>query len=327
MNKHLNFLTHITIHLDKLDYFHHQPPSPFQKVEHSVFVRQGLHLFVKRDDLLHPHVSGNKWRKLKHNLLEARRLGCTRLITFGGAYSNHIAAVAAAGQDFGFSTLGVISGEANGVGNPTLRFAKAFGMDLRFTSRANMRNLSENDLIQLLKIDTAQAFVLPQGGANCLALAGCREIVAETAEQLGHLPDFMVTACGTGATLAGMASGLVGHCEAIGIAVLKGGFLQKEVEKLLAVCSEKPVSNFQVMNGFHHGGYAKWTPELVGFINDFKQQTGIPLDPIYTGKAFYAAFELARQGFFPEGSSIVLVHTGGLQGVAGFNERFGEQII
>jgi 1-aminocyclopropane-1-carboxylate deaminase len=331
LNKHLNFFTHITIHLDKLDYFHHQPPSPLQKVEHTAFVRQGLHLFVKRDDLLHPHVSGNKWRKLKHNLLEARRLGCTRLITFGGAYSNHIAAVAAAGQEFGFSTLGVISGEANGVGNPTLSFAKAFGMDLRFTSRANMRNLSETTLIQLLKIDIAKTFILPQGGANCLALAGCREIMAETEEQLGHLPDLMVTACGTGATLAGIASALKGKSKALGIAVLKGGFLQKEVENLLAACGnatsgEKPASNFQVMDGFHHGGYAKWTPELVSFINDFKQQTGIPLDPIYTGKAFFAAFELAKQGFFPEGSSIVLVHTGGLQGVAGFNERFGNLI-
>jgi 1-aminocyclopropane-1-carboxylate deaminase len=312
--------------LDKLDNFSYHLPSPLQAVDQEVFVQRNLSLYVKRDDLLHPHVSGNKWRKLKHNLLEARRLGCTKLITFGGAYSNHIAAVAAAGQDFGFSTLGVISGEANSVGNPTLSFAKAFGMDLHFTSRANMRNLSENALLQLLNIDTEKTFVLPQGGANCFALAGCREIVLETTAQLGHQPEYFITACGTGATLAGIASTLEGKGSALGIAVLKGGFLQNEVEKLLTACGKMNAPNFKVVDGFHFGGYAKWTPELVSFINDFKSETGIPLDPVYTGKAFFAVHELAKQGFFPAGANIVLVHTGGLQGVAGFNERFGKLI-
>jgi 1-aminocyclopropane-1-carboxylate deaminase/D-cysteine desulfhydrase-like pyridoxal-dependent ACC family enzyme len=272
---------------------------------------------------------------LKHNLLEARRLGCTTLATFGGAYSNHLAAVAAAGQAFGFSTLGVVSGEESSVGNPTLGFALQCGMDLRFTSRANMRNLSENALLQLLNIDTEKTFVLPQGGANCLALKGCREIVAETNAQLGYLPDYFITACGTGATLAGITSALDGKSAALGIAVLKGGFLQKEVEKLLATCPQSfviPEGNLNqqsaiVMDGYHHGGYAKWTPKLIDFINAFKQLTGIPLDPIYTGKMFYAAHELAGQGYFPEGSKLVLVHTGGLQGTAGFNERFGKQIL
>ncbi len=311
----------------KLDSLRQHPASPLQKVASKVFSERNLRLFVKRDDLLHPHVSGNKWRKLKHNLLEAQRLGYTRLVTFGGAYSNHIAAAAAAGRAFGFSTLGVISGEETGTGNPTLNYAKECGMDLIFTSRANMRNLSESGLIQLLEIDAAKAFVLPQGGANCLAFAGCREIVTETVTQLGQLPDFFITACGTGATLAGMASRMPIECEALGIAVLKGGFLAKEVENLLAACGEKPASNLKVLDGFHHGGYAKWTPDLISFINKFKSETGIPLDPIYTGKAFFATFELARQGIFPEGANIVLVHTGGLQGIAGFNERFGNKIF
>ncbi len=312
---------------DELEIFWLQPPSPLQQLAHPAFARNGLRLFIKRDDLLHPHVSGNKWRKLKHNLFEAQRLGCTRLVTFGGAYSNHLAAVAAAGREFGFSTLGVVSGEESSAGNPTLGFAITCGMDLRFTSRANMRNLSEKTVLQLLNIDTEKTLVLPQGGSNCLALAGCREIVEETTTQLGHQPDYFITACGTGATLAGIASGLDGKGSALGIAVLKGNFLQKEVEKLLAACGEMETPKFQVVDGFHFGGYAKWTQELVGFINDFKAETDIPLDPVYTGKAFFAAIELARQGYFPEGASVVLVHTGGLQGIAGFNERFGNQIL
>lgn len=189
-----------------------------------------------------------------------------------------------------------------------------------------MRNLSENELIQQLNIDTEKTFMLPQGGANCLALHGCCEIVKETASQLGHLPDYFITACGTGATLAGIASALDGNCQALGITVLKGGFMQKEVEKLLSVCGATLRSNYKIMDNYHHGGYAKWTPALVDFINGFKEDAGIPLDPVYTGKAFFAAFELAKQGYFPEGASVVLVHTGGLQGIAGFNERFGQKI-
>lgn len=196
-------------------------------------------------------------------------------------------------------------------------------MDLVFTSRANMRDKPGPELLQLLGIETADALVLPQGGANCLALPGCRELVEETVAQLGHAPDYFIVPCGTGATLAGMHTGLSGSCQALGVAVLKGGFLQNEVEKLLAACGDKPTSNWKVLDSYHFGGYAKWTPELIGFINDFKEKTGIPLDPIYTGKAFFAAVDLAEKGFFPEGTSIVLVHTGGLQGIAGFNERFG----
>ncbi len=317
--------------MKNLDALLHHPPSLLQAIAFEEFAGGGLHFWVKRDDLLHPQVSGNKWRKLKHNLLEAKRLGCTKLITFGGAFSNHIAAMAAAGKAFGFSTMGIISGEASSVENATLGFAKECGMDLIFTSRANLRNYSETELLEALKINASGAFILPQGGANFLALPGCAEIVAETTAQLGQSPDFFITACGTGATLAGIATGISGKTQAIGISVLKGDFLQKVVENLLTkyepVQSEprNPQSAI-VMNDFHHGGYAKWTPELIAFINDFKQKTGIPLDPIYTGKAFYAAAKLAQNGFFPKGSNIVLVHTGGLQGITGFNQRFGQII-
>jgi len=313
--------------MEKLESLLAKPPSLLQLVELPVFTDAGLRFWVKRDDLLHPHVSGNKWRKLKHNLLEARRLGLAKLITFGGAYSNHLAAVAAAGREFGFSTLGIVSGEASGADNPTLGFAKACGMDLFFTSRANLRNKSETELLTLLKIDASRALVLPQGGANCLALPGCAEIVTETEAQLGHSPDFFITACGTGTTLAGIASGIAERkTTALGIPVLKGDFMHGEVANLLTHCGEKPHQNWKTLNDFHFGGYANWTPELIDFINDFKRKTGIPLDPVYTGKACFAAVKLAESGYFPKSSEIVFVHTGGLQGIAGFNQRFGQII-
>jgi 1-aminocyclopropane-1-carboxylate deaminase len=211
--------------------------------------------------------------------------------------------------------------------NPTLGFAKECGMELLFTSRTNMRNYSDTELLHHLEIDPAGAFILPQGGANCLALAGCREVVTETTAQVGHCPDFFITACGTGTTLAGIVTGLEKDCQAIGVSVLKGDFLQNEVEKLLTACAKNSSQDWQMLHDFHFGGYAKWQPELIAFINDFKQKTGIPLDPIYTGKAFFAAMQLAESGFFPEGACIVLVHTGGLQGIAGFNERFGNLVL
>ncbi|MBI5915728.1 MAG: 1-aminocyclopropane-1-carboxylate deaminase/D-cysteine desulfhydrase [Bacteroidetes bacterium] len=308
------------------------PPSPLQTVESEIFARQGLRLMVKRDDLLHPHVSGNKWRKLKHNLLEANRLGCSRLITFGGTYSNHLAAVAAAGTAFGFATTGVVRGEKNEPLNPTLQFAEECGMELHFTSRTDFKEKTNAGLLEKLKIDTTGSYILPEGGSNCLALTGCRELVAETEAQLGHLPDFIVTACGTGATLAGIVSGLAGQATALGVSVLKGGFLKNDVEKLLTKClpPQSEIRNPKsaiVVDDFHFGGYAKWKPELIDFINDFKFRTGIPLDPVYTGKAFFAAFELAKNGFFPANSTVMLVHTGGLQGIAGFHQRFGPLLL
>ena len=191
------------------DVLSHHSPSPLQTLEHATFAKRGLQLLVKRDDLLHPVVSGNKWRKLKYNLMEAQRLGLSRLITFGGAFSNHLAAVAAAGMEFGFKTVGVVRGEenANVAQNPTLKFAVECGMSLHFASRADFKRLSQADLLNALNIDPNGALILPQGGANCLAMSGCREIVTETEAQLGFLPDYFITACGTGTTLAGIVSG------------------------------------------------------------------------------------------------------------------------
>lgn len=297
--------------------------SPLVELQADTFERQRLRLFVKRDDLLHTWISGNKWRKLKYNLQEARRLQADKLVTSGGAYSNHLAAVAAAGLEFGFKTLGIVRGERTDPLNPTLKFAEQCGMDLRYVSRSNFRKKSGNSLLDELEIALDGCFLLPEGGTNCLALPGVAEMVAEINSQLGFLPDYMAAACGTGGTLAGMVSGLDGlPVNALGISVLKGDFLKAEVAGLLRSCGEHPDNLWQIVTDYHFGGYARFQPELISFINQFYDRYQIPLDPIYTGKLFYAVFDLAEKGFFKEGSTIVLIHSGGLQGIAGFNERF-----
>lgn len=312
--------------MKNLELLQNTSPSALQRLEIEPFAKTGIALYVKRDDLLHPHVSGNKWRKLKYNLLEAHRQGVTRLVTFGGAFSNHLAAVAAAGETFGLETLGVVRGREGVAPNPTLRFAEACGMRLEYVSRTDFGQKTKEQLLHDLGIDLSQTMVLPEGGANCLALQGCQEIITETTAQLGKPPDYYLTACGTGATLAGMAAGLGTPSRALGVAVLRGGFLSKEVQALLNACGAEASQNWQVLDGFHFGGYAKWTMALVDFINAFMHEHGIALDPIYTGKAMFALHELARQGYFQPGATIVFVHTGGLQGIAGFNERFGDLV-
>ncbi len=305
---------------------HTKPLSPLEEVKSSLFERRQLRLFVKRDDLLHPYISGNKWRKLKHNLLEASRSGATKLVTFGGAYSNHLAAVAAAGFESGISTLGIVRGERVEPLNPTIKYVEECGMQLKYVSRTNFRKKSNISILEDLKINLEGCYILPEGGTNCLALPGCAELTGEIEAQLGRLPDYLCTACGTGGTLAGIIAGLEGRSTALGVSVLKGDFLKNDVANLLASCGEPAHDNWQILTDYHFGGYAKFKPELIDFINHFNKTHGIPLDPVYTGKLFFAVFDLAEKGFFKKNSTVVLVHTGGLQGVAGFNERFGELI-
>ncbi len=307
-------------------------PSPVEELRAPEFEAAGLRLFVKRDDLLAwapgSALCGNKWRKLKYNLIAAREQGLNHLITFGGAYSNHLAAVAEAAHVLGFTSTGIVRGEETLPLNPTLRFARDCGMALRYVSRQAYRNKPEADFLPVLGINPDGAYVIPEGGTNSLALPGCRELAKEIFQQSD--PDYIAVAYGTGGTLAGIASGLEGRCTALGVSVLRGG------------ASDAIASNGQergwsdgiatparsdgiavVLTGYHHGGYAKWTPELIAFIRRFKSEHGIALDPVYTGKLFYALSDLTAKGYFPRGSTVLVVHTGGLQGVAGFEERFG----
>ncbi len=292
--------------------------APVQPVNAPEINQAGLQLFVKREDLLHPHISGNKWRKLKYNLETAKSQRYHTLLTFGGAFSNHIHATAAAGKEFGLQTIGIIRGEETLPLNPTLQFATEQGMHLHYVGREDYRYKESAEFINHLHQQLGDFFLLPEGGTNALAVKGCTEIARGLPQY-----DYICCSCGTGGTLAGIVASLAGKSRVLGFPALKGGdFLKGEVDQLTLNYSGKKYQNFELITDFHFGGYAKATSELVDFINDFKQRFCIQLDPVYTGKMMYGIFALTKQGFFKTGSTILAIHTGGLQGIAGFNQRY-----
>ncbi len=300
-------------------------PSPIVEITDPICEKAGVRLWLKRDDLIHPHISGNKWRKLKYNLRFAKEKGYPTLLTFGGAYSNHLAATAAAGLENGFKTIGIVRGERPLALNPTLRFLLECGMTLHFVSRKDYREKPPEFWLEHLCLDATTTFVLPEGGSNCLAVKGCAELPAEVEGQLGFLPEVFFAACGTGGTLAGIAAGLKGRSRAVGVSVLKGDFHEGAIAELLRHCDEK-AGNREVLTNYHFGGYAKFDDRLIRFINEFRARHRIALDPIYTGKLLFAVFDQVQKGAFTEGTNILVLHSGGLQGIAGFNERFGNKI-
>lgn len=297
--------------------------APLQQIYDKLLEAHGVSLWIKREDLLHPHISGNKWRKLKYNLQEARQQQKQTLVTFGGAYSNHIAATAAAGKEYGFRTIGIIRGEELLPLNPTLSFATACGMELHYISRERYRHKNSPEFLQELAKQFNQPFIIPEGGTNVLAVKGCTEIIQGITIDY----DYICCASGTGGTIAGIIAGLAGEKQVLGFPALKGGeFLQQEIEELVLNYSGQKYSNWQLITDYHFGGYAKVKPELLEFMQSFQLKHSIPLEPIYTGKMMYGLFDLIKNGFFPEGSRIVAIHTGGLQGNAGFKERLGVEV-
>jgi 1-aminocyclopropane-1-carboxylate deaminase len=272
-------------------------PTPLREV---ALPEAGVRLLVKRDDLIHPSIPGNKWRKLKYNLAAARDAGHDTLLTFGGAYSNHIHAVASAGRLFGFHTIGVIRGEEHLPHNEVLRHAVECGMTLTYVDRAAYRRKDE-----IFAQFADRAYLLPEGGTNALAVRGCAELVAEIDEPF----DYLVCPLGTGGTFAGVVTGLAGRAHALGVAVLKGGaFLHDTVRALVPA-----VDNWSIELGYHFGGYARETAELRAFMADFTATHGIPLDHVYTGKMMYGVVDQIRAGRFAPGTTIVAVHTGGVR--------------
>jgi len=271
-------------------------------------------LYIKLDYLNHPHISGNKYRKLKYNLLEAKRLNTSVLLTFGGAFSNHIAAVAAAGKTFGFKTIGVIRGEelADKIpDNPTLAFAKQQGMHFHFIPRETYRHKTSESFIENLKLKFGDFYLLPEGGTNALAVKGCEEILTEADKSF----DYICCAVGTGGTISGLINSSLPEQKILGFPALKGDFLREEISKFANT------SNWELITEYHFGGYAKINNELISFINSFKETYKVPLDPVYTGKMLFGIFDLMRQGYFPEGAKILAIHTGGLQGIEGMNAK------
>lgn len=282
-------------------------PSPLAELSDERLAARGVRLLLKRDDLIHPELTGNKWRKLELNLTAAIDGGHQTVLTFGGAYSNHIRATAAAGYFAGLRTIGVIRGEEHLPLNPSLAYASARGMQFSYLDRTSYRDQRNPDLIARLGREFGDFYLLPEGGSNAEAVRGCAEVPGE----IGAAFDVLVCPVGTGGTLAGFASGLASHQRALGIAVLKGAdFLDAEVKRLQEVAFGMSTTNWSIANDFHFGGYAKRTPELDAFIDDFATRHGLALDWVYVAKMMAAIYALVDRGAFEEGTTIVAVITG-----------------
>ena len=269
-------------------------------------------LSIKRDDLNHTTVSGNKFRKLKYNIIEAKQQNHTKLVTFGGAFSNHIAAVAASGKENHFKTIGIIRGEelaGKTPSNPTLQFAIDCGMTLEFVSREKYRDKNTVSFIEYLKHNYGNFYLIPEGGTNALAVKGCEEIL--TVEDSCF--DYICCAVGTGGTIAGLINSSASHQKILGFPALKGGYLKEEI------CKFATNGNWDLISDYHFGGYGKLDESLIEFINSFYLKTRIPLDPVYTGKMIFGVIDLIRKDYFPKGSKILAIHTGGIQGIQGMN--------
>ena len=280
--------------------------TPIQIVEAPIFIELGLRVYIKRDDLIHAYISGNKWRKLKYNLIEAEKSGFQTLLTFGGAFSNHIAAVAAAGKALDFGTIGIIRGEElNPDSNPTLQFAAKCGMKLHFVGRTAYR-----DKETLAHLYGRDAFVIPEGGSNQWAVQGVAEMVEEVKKQLDGKIDYFCTALGTGGTAAGIVSAF--EDDVLVFPSLK--ISSEEAAQLVLTHIPEPKGRLKVIEKYHFGGYGKMNNALLEFIREFEMQTGIPLEQVYTAKMMYGLGELAKEGFFKPGTQMVVLHTGGLQG-------------
>lgn len=288
-----------------------------QELTNSLLSEKQVKAYVLRLDLIHPTIGGNKYFKLKYNLEQAKALGKKTILSFGGAYSNHIAALAAAGQEFGLKTIGVIRGnELNDESNPTLILAKQNGMQFHFVDRETYRKKQDDSFIESLKQQFGDFYLVPEGGSNALAVKGCLEIK-------NYIPidfDTIMCACGTGGTIAGIALSLSKSQKAVGIPVLKGAaFLEEEIVRLqneyirTQTESHKTIAP-QLIYDYHFGGYATTSSGLLDFMKSFEQDFLIPLDKIYTSKLFFGFFDLLEKNYFLPNSTIILVHTGGLQG-------------
>lgn len=296
---------------------------PIQKINSQIAASAGVELYVLRLDLMHPNINGNKWFKLKYNLFSAKEKNCSTILTFGGAYSNHIFATAAAGNLFGFQTIGVIRGEETLPLNPTLKFAIEQGMKILYCDRTTYRKRHTMELQEELKQRFGEVLIIPEGGCNLDGMRGCTEIIPKNSEF-----DTICLACGTGTTLAGISLSLNSQQRIIGFPVFKAGeFLLEEINSLinnyltsdLPRCLNSPTP-WQLIYDYHFGGYAQIDRELILFCENFSQEHNIPLDYIYTGKMFYGVMNLLQQGFFSPGR-LLLIHTGGLQGNLGIQAR------
>jgi 1-aminocyclopropane-1-carboxylate deaminase len=290
-------------------------PTPLQEIiDHPVCIKAGVRLIVKREDLNHPAVSGNKWWKLKYNLDAALQHPHKTVLTFGGAFSNHIRATAAAAHELGLAAIGIIRGEETLPLNPTLQYAVDQGMHISYISRTAYREKATPQFIQTLHDQLGDFFLIPEGGSNRLAVRGCAEFAGNHLSKIGF--DHLLLPVGTGGTMAGVVCGLKGRKYITGISVLRdGGFLRENVEKMVKDLTGTSFDNWSMLTGYHEGGYAKTSPRLVNLMEEMKRRYSLPLDQVYTGKLFLAAMNEIDSKSFSRGSTILLLHTGGLQGM------------
>ena len=290
-----------------------------QQIHLPTLEEKKVELFIKREDEIHLFVSGNKFRKLKYNLEEAKNQQQKILLTFGGAFSNHIVATAVAGNLNGFKTIGIIRGDELGkdlentlAKNATLREAHKNGMEFIFVSRENYRNKNDEDFINQLKEQFGDFYLIPEGGTNELAIKGCEEILTVEDSKF----DYICCAVGTGGTISGLINTAKEHQKVLGFPALKGDFLKEKINQFVKVNT-----NWSLQTEYHFGGYGKYNADIIRFMNEFKKETSVLLDPIYTGKMMFGIIEMIKNNEFPENSKILAIHTGGIQGIEGFNQK------
>jgi 1-aminocyclopropane-1-carboxylate deaminase len=275
-------------------------------------IRLNSQIYLKPEYEIHPKVSGNKFRKLKYNIQDFRKSECKGILTFGGAFSNHIAATAVAGNILGFKTLGIIRGlelAKNIENNPTLKYANENGMKLEFISRVDYRKKNQNGFIKSLLRKHPEYYIIPEGGTNDLAVKGCEEILCENDF------DFDIICCsvGTGGTISGIINASNPSQKILGFPALKSSSIHKDI------CKFVKQSNWKLIGDYHFGGYAKVNTELIEFMNDFKSKFKITLDPVYTAKMVYGVFDLIKKKVISNDDKVLVIHTGGLQGIKGMN--------
>ena len=284
-----------------------------KEISHPLLKEKKIKLFIKRIDLIHPFISGNKWYKLKYNLIEAEKQNLKTIITFGGAYSNHIAATAFASRIKGLKSIGIIRGEKHCLLNDTLKFAKENGMEIYYVSRMEYRDKHKSNFIDKIKDNFDDCYLIPEGGTNDLAIKGAEEIL-----EYNDTQDYICTAIGTGGTISGILNSCEENQKVLGFPAIKGS---ENIEKDISIWTKN--QNWELITDYHFGGYAKISEKLINFILDFYDKNNVPLDAIYTGKMMLGILDLIDKDYFPKGSSILAIHTGGLQGNRGINERLG----
>ncbi|MEB2784524.1 1-aminocyclopropane-1-carboxylate deaminase/D-cysteine desulfhydrase [Algoriphagus persicinus] len=294
-------------------------PVPVQFLTHPILEKKGIKLAIKRLDLVHPEVSGNKFFKLKYNLENARNDGKSKILTFGGAFSNHIYATAEAAKAESLEAIGIIRGEKTEPLNATLSHAARLGMHLHFIARNSYRNKTDPEFLASLEGKFGEYFLIPEGGTNELAIKGTKEILDLEDQPFSQI----CSSIGTGGTFSGLYSSLSKHQRLLGFSSLKGEFIHKEISDLIATYQLSSKGSYEIYTNYHFGGYAKYTQELIEFIWWFYESFGIVLDPIYTGKMAFGIWDLIKKNYFSEGSKILMIHSGGLQGNTGFTEMTG----